>query len=320
MPTISVITPAYNAANTIQETVASVLRQTFTDFELIVIDDGSTDETLSIVQRLDDPRVRVFSFSNSGPQKSRNRGIERASGHYLTFLDADDLWARDKLACQLEALQQTPQAAVAYSWTDVIDETSQVIQSGRRATANGDVFEALLEENFLGSGSNPLIRAEALTTVDGFDEAIVAGQDWDMWLTLAARYAFVGVPKVQIFYRKASSVQSWSSQLRRQEKGLSQVMAKHLAKRPALTISKPACWANCYRYLLFECFQKCPPSPSNGVLALQYFARAIALDPRWWSQRAHLVLVVLMKSTAYLFSFMPRSKRRVASKITREHI
>jgi len=305
MPTVSIITPVYNAEKTIRETIASVLAQTFTDFELILIDDGSTDDSLSIMQRFSDPRIQLFTFPNAGPQKSRNRGIDKATGQYLAFIDADDLWSTDKLECQVNALRETPQAAVAYSWTDVINEQSQVIHPGRYQDFEGDVFEPLLRDNFLGSGSNPLVRAEAMRTVGGFDEAIVAGQDWDMWLTLATRFKFVVVRKVQIFYRKISYAKSWSSNLKRQEVGLTQVIEKHVGHLKEATTLKNRCIASCYRYLLFECFEKCAPTPQNGRLAFRFFWRAITSSPCWWMKRQRLILIgiVLMKTIAYLLSF-----------------
>ncbi|NEQ23041.1 MAG: glycosyltransferase family 2 protein, partial [Microcoleus sp. SIO2G3] len=86
MPLISVVIPAYNAEKTIKNTVESVLHQTFSDFELIVINDGSQDSTLAIVSSIPDPRIRIFSYSNSGPQKSRNRGISQSTGKYVSFI------------------------------------------------------------------------------------------------------------------------------------------------------------------------------------------------------------------------------------------
>ena len=311
-PVVSIIIPCYNAEKTIKETIDSILLQTFTNFEIIVINDGSTDNTLPVIHQLKNDRIRVFSFENSGPQKSRNRGIEQAHGEYIALIDADDLWTPDKLASQLEALQNTPAAAVAYSWTDIIDETGQVIQSTARSQAQGDIFAELLKHNFLANGSNPLIKAEAMRAVGGFDEAILAGQDWDMYLTLAAHYPFVVVPQVQILYRKAESARSWSSNLRRQEQGLMQVMAKHLSDRRAAPLNKSACLANCYRYLLFECFDKCLPNFANGLLALRFFSQAIWLEPGWWLKRYRLIGVVVVKSATYLLASPPRPTKAPA--------
>ena len=117
VPTVSVVIPAYNPERTILETVESVLHQTFSDFELIVINDGSTDRTLDLLQTVQDSRLKIFSYSNGGLALARNRGISHAQGAYISFIDADDLWTIDKLELQLEALKQHPDMGVAYSWT-----------------------------------------------------------------------------------------------------------------------------------------------------------------------------------------------------------
>lgn len=113
MPTISVIIPVYNGQKTIKETIQSVLNQTFADWELIIVNDGSQDATLEIINSINDYRIKVFSYSNAGVSSSRNRGIDQAQGEFISFLDADDLWTPDKLKEQLKALQENPQAALA---------------------------------------------------------------------------------------------------------------------------------------------------------------------------------------------------------------
>src|SRR4028118_1589922 len=160
MPLISVIIPVYNGEKTIRETIESILNQTFTDFELIVINDGSQDATLEIVECIQDSRLKVFSYPNAGQAASRNQGISHACGRYISFIDADDLWAPDKLEAQLKALQANPQAAVAYSWTKCIDELGQFSRRGSHISATGNVYGKLLLIDFIENGSNPLIRAE----------------------------------------------------------------------------------------------------------------------------------------------------------------
>src|SRR3712207_5841233 len=97
MSLISVIVPAYKGEKTIQKTIESVLNQTFTDFELIVINDGSQDATLDVVSSIQDSRLKLFSYPNAGISTTRNRGIYHAVGEYISFIDADDLWTPDKL-------------------------------------------------------------------------------------------------------------------------------------------------------------------------------------------------------------------------------
>ena len=214
-PLISVIIPAYNAEKTIKKTIHSVLNQTFSDFELIVINDGSQDSTLEIVSSISDPRIQVFSYPHIGSNPTRNRGFSHSVGEFLAFLDADDLWTADKLEAQLKALQTHPQAAVAYSWTDFIDESDQSLNQGCHITENGNVFAQLLLTCFVVSGSNPLIRRQAFIEVGGFDDLLPASQDFDLYLRLAARYEYVAVTSPQVLYRMSSN--SMCSNTRRQE-------------------------------------------------------------------------------------------------------
>ncbi|MGH1397372.1 MAG: glycosyltransferase [Trichormus sp.] len=270
---ISVIIPAYNCEKTIVETINSVLQQTYSHFELIVINDGSQDATLDIVSKIKDSRLRVFSFDNAGGNVSRNRGLHLAQGEFISFLDADDIWTSDKLDAQLEALEKNPNAHVAYSWTDYIDEAGNFLLSGARITASGDVYEKLLINNFLENGSNPLIRKEALIQLGGFDEALEAAQDWDMWLRLAAKYSFVAVPVVQILYRVSSN--SLSSNLKSQEKYCLQVLYNAYQIRPStnikvLHLSKK----NIYKYLTCKALQQ-PLNRKKGITALAFLIKYI---------------------------------------------
>ena len=202
MPKISVIIPTYNAEATILETLVSLRHQTFTDFEIIVINDGSSDRTLDVLERFSDERLRVFSFENAGATVARNRGIARAGGEFIAFLDADDLWSVDKLERQLAALQQNPEAGVAYSWTSFIDEQGQFLYQQPPVYFAGNVYPQLLLKNFLACGSVPLVRRQAIAEVGEFVPGLESAQDWEYWLRLARQCSFVVVPKHQVFYRQ----------------------------------------------------------------------------------------------------------------------
>lgn len=219
MSAISVIIPTYNAENTILETIKSIQKQTFSDWEIIVINDGSTDKTLEKLSEIKDQRVKVLSYENSGVAISRNRGISHATGEYLAFIDADDLWTPDKLALQLAALEKNPEAGVAYSWTYYLyDEpnSEKTLFPGESIHFSGDVYPHLLVKNFLANGSNPLIRRNVIDSVGEFDSACVPCEDWDFYLRLAAHCFFVVVPKHQIIYRQSAN--SGSSQTKKLEK------------------------------------------------------------------------------------------------------
>ncbi|WP_138497597.1 glycosyltransferase [Nostoc sp. PA-18-2419] len=268
LPKVSVIIPAYNSENTITYTINSVLNQTFTDLELIVINDGSQDSTLEIVKEIKDPRIKAFSYANAGGNVSRNRGLNIAVGEFVSFLDADDIWTPEKLESQLKALQENLTAKVAYSWTDYINANGEFVLSGKRINVNGDVYENLLINNFLENGSNPLICRKALITLGGFDESLTAAQDWDMWLRLASKFNFICVPSVQILYR--ISANSVSSNLVRQEKACLQLLERAYQERPsALNQSWNTSIANLYKYLTCKALQK-PLNRQKGLTAAKF--------------------------------------------------
>ena len=165
-PLISIIVPAYNAEATLLETIDSIRHQTFSDFELIVIDDGSTDQTLAHVQSVRDPRVRIFTYPNQGLAASRNRGIEWSAGEFISFIDADDMWTPDKLELQLDALRRRPGAALAYSWTAFVDSDGRFLFAKEPSRFEGDVYADLLRNcNFVASGSNILVRRSCAVAV-----------------------------------------------------------------------------------------------------------------------------------------------------------
>ena len=242
MPNISIIIPAYNAEATIMETIESVQQQTFSDFELIVINDGSTDRTLKLLQSIKDERLKVFSYENGGLSTARNRGISHVTGEFIAFLDADDLWAPDKLELQLTALQQHPEAGVAYSWTYFMDEK----EGGRSfhpcepVFFEGNVYDKLLVGDFIYNGSNTLIRKQVIDSVGGFDPEINACADWDYWVRLAARWNFVVVPKHQVFYRRFSGAMSSQVEMMKQT-SLKAIEKAFRAAPPELQYLKKPC-------------------------------------------------------------------------------
>ncbi|MGB3535687.1 MAG: glycosyltransferase [Microcoleaceae cyanobacterium] len=275
-PLISVIIPVYNGENTIRETIQSVLDQTFSNFELLIINDGSTDNTLEAVSSIEDTRIQVFSYPNAGQGASRNRGLTQARGEYVSFIDADDLWVTDKLADQLTALQLNSEAAVAYSWTDYIDESGQFFSHAPQRFYQGNVFSRLLLSDFIGSGSNPLIRTSAIVELDGFDQSLPPAEDWDMWLRLAARYPFVVVPKAQILYRV--SPHSSSFNVLKMEAASLRVIERAITQSPqSIDHLKSVCFANRYKYLTWKTLEGLP-ARKNSLIAARFLFNAIRYD------------------------------------------
>lgn len=246
MPTISVVIPAYNAERTILETIKTVQQQTFSDWEIIVINDGSIDKTTELLQGVVDERLKIFSYGNGGVSVARNRGIAHASGEFIALLDADDLWTPDKLELQLAALQQHPEAGVAYSWTYDMSETGELLKP-ITPSFQGNIHANLLLCNFISNGSNPLIRKQAIESIGEFCPQFSSTADWDYWLRLAAGWAFVVVPQHQILYRRSSS--SMSSKLNTMKQETLVVLEKAFGCAPAeLQYLKHQSFSNVYLY------------------------------------------------------------------------
>lgn len=247
MAEISIVIPAYNAETTIMETIKSVQQQTFSNWELIIINDGSTDRTVQLVNEINDSRLKVFSYQNGGLSVARNRGISNAKGEFIAFLDADDLWTPDKLELQLKALEKNPEAGVAYSWTYFMEEKGKYCHIDKTLFFEGNVLANLLTDNFIASGSNPLISREAIESVGEFDTSLRAVEDWDYWLRLAAKWQFAVVPKPQIFYRLSSS--SMSSKVECMEECQLKVVEKAFKSAPReLQALKNESLASVYQY------------------------------------------------------------------------
>ncbi|MGB6298578.1 MAG: glycosyltransferase [Rivularia sp. (in: cyanobacteria)] len=297
---ISVIIPVFNGEKTIKETINSILNQTFQNIELIIVDDGSKDKTLEIIEKISDSRIKIFSYANAGLSASRNRGISQAKGEYISFIDADDLWTPDKLQAQWQALQENPQAAVAYSWTDYIDESSKFFKLGRRIKVNGDAFSKLLLFNFLENGSNPLICQKALEKVGGFDESLTAAEDKDMWLRLAANYEFVCVEKPQILYR--TSTTSMSTNLKRQEVASLKVIERGFSypKAEKLQDLKKQSLSYLYQYLTFKAIEA-PPQQRQTFTAVYFWWNWIKNNPAVMKNKRLMIIAAVKILLPQLF-------------------
>lgn len=230
MSKISVVVPAYNAEKTILTTVKSILQQTHKDLEIIIIDDGSSDRTVEIVETIKDSRLKIYSYENGGISIARNRGIDIATGEYISFLDADDRWTEDKLAAQLLALEANPQTALAYSWVYFQYETEAQSYADTSEHFTGNIYRDLLLKNFLHNGSNALIKTSIVKEIGYFDPELKAVEDWDFYLRIAAKYNFVLVPKVQIIYQQSNS--SMTTNISLMEQYLQLVIERAFAVAP----------------------------------------------------------------------------------------
>lgn len=195
MTKVSVITPVYNQDKFIQDAVDSVLNQTYKDFEIIVINDGSTDKTEEILREYGD-KIRWKSQENQGHAVARNSGISVAKGEYFAFLDADDMCMPDRLELQVDYLDKHPAVGLVYTDYYQIDEEGEITKL-ISWSGNGAL---LIQQNYV-PGSSCMCRSECLDTVGVFDADTLGSCDWDMWIRISERYPMHRIPKPLFKYR-----------------------------------------------------------------------------------------------------------------------
>lgn len=197
MPRISVIIPTYNRCELLRKTVDSVLAQTFADFELIVVDDGSTDETRPMVEqycRQYPDQVQYIYQQNAGESVARQHGVDISRGSLLAFLDSDDIWLPSKLEKQVQFLEQHGDAAYVYCWASVIDKHGYPVQwpvlGSLHDPAQFSLQELVLGNFIVGPGSTLLLRRRAYDACGGFNPQIQFAEDWDLCLRLGVNHRF----------------------------------------------------------------------------------------------------------------------------------
>lgn len=207
-PTVSVVVPTFNRASFLGAAVQSIREQTYPIHEILIVDDGSTDDTEAVIGALG-PGIRYVRQSNAGPAAARNRGIGEASGDYVAFLDTDDRWLPGKLALQIDVVKRYPEVALVCA--DMVIESEE----GSRSTASNferrelqtmfaglagrpvpDAPALLLKINFINT-STVLARRNVLLELRGFDSRLRYGEDLEFWLRIAAQHAIACVPSVQ---------------------------------------------------------------------------------------------------------------------------
>jgi glycosyltransferase involved in cell wall biosynthesis len=208
MPKVSVIIPAYNAMTYLPETLKSVFKQTFNDFEVIVVNDGSSDNIEQWASEIKDPRFKLVSQKNQGLSGARNTGINHSQGEYIAFLDADDLWEPTKLEKQVRSLEANSKAGLIYTWVAYVDERGEPTGRIVKNNAEGDVWQKLTECNIIECGSVAMICRHCFEAVGVFDRNIDAAQDWDMWLRIATYYPFAVVKEPLVRYRQHANNKS----------------------------------------------------------------------------------------------------------------
>lgn len=280
-PLVSVIIPTYRHEQYIDETLASVFAQTFQDFEVIVVNDGSPDNTTARLRPwAESGRIRYLEQANAGQSAARNAGIRLARGEFIALLDDDDLWPEDKLAVQVERLRTQPEAVVNYGYVRGFGNN----QSFRDPPFPGDsgrIKHVLLRRNLMTSPGQALIRTSDLRAIGGLDETISGAEDWDLWLRLADRGSFDYVDHCTLKYRLHDKNASRDS--RYMFRALTRVLHKHLGTSPLS--AQWRAWLECRRFIgrltATPELAKAREARASGHVfkSVRHLARAVRYDP-----------------------------------------
>jgi glycosyltransferase involved in cell wall biosynthesis len=262
MTQVSVVIPVYNVEKYIAATVQSVLNQTYADFELLIVDDGSPDRSSEICQQFNDPRITIIRQANRGLAGARNTGIRRASGQYIAFLDGDDLWLPDQLEKQIAHLEQSPQIGVSFCRSEFINEAGDRLGTYTMPQLRDIDLPCLLKGSPISNGSAAVVRREVFEDIKFeanlhgsvedfyFDEQFRRSEDIECWLRiiLQTSWKIEGIPEALTLYRVNSGGLSASffKQLESWEQVLTKVRsyaAAQLAPYEALAMAYQ------YRYL-----------------------------------------------------------------------
>lgn len=212
-PLVSIILPTYNRAELIMRAVESVLTQTFEDFELIIVDDASTDNTLKLLQNLEDDRIRIFPNQiNTGASLARNIGIKEARGSFIAFQDSDDVWVASKLKDQIDCFKKHPNAGIVYSSYKKITPSQSFLVPGPWVKKHeGNLKKELSYGNFIGLPTM-IVKKECLSAVGVFDESLKSLEDWDLLLRLSTLYSFAYIDTPLVFaYESSNGVNTFTA-------------------------------------------------------------------------------------------------------------
>ncbi|HEY3321492.1 MAG TPA: glycosyltransferase family A protein [Planctomycetota bacterium] len=316
-PLVTVCIPAHNAARHIGATLKSVSEQSYRQLEIIVVDDGSTDDTCAIVMSAAraDARIRLLCQKNQGVAVARNLAIHYSRGEYIAPLDADDLWFPEKIEKQVQCIGASPASVgLVYAWSVNVSEGGARLGHCGHWEAEGRVLMPLLFRNFLGSASVPLIKRGVFDEVGAYDPLLRAQhaqgcEDWDLYLRIAEKYDYRVVPEHLVGYRnvKGSMSGDFTAMSRSYQLVISRVLQRH-PEVPRRVVQWSA--AMFFLYLLTK---------SHGVAnyraCLHWHHRAMKADPQILISRSlnrlYVISVVKLALKPLFVMLWPQAERRV---------
>lgn len=312
MQLVSVVMPVYGAEQYVALAVQSVLDQTYSNFELLIIDDGSRDRSIEICQQFTDSRIRIIHQENRGLAGARNTGIRHAQGEYLAFLDADDLWLPEKLEKHVAHLQRSPQIGISYSRSAFIDENGNPLGIYQIPKLTGITPRYMICRNPVGNGSVPVIRKQVFQDIEFqdnlhgkvenfyFDETFRKSEDSECWLRVAltTHWQLEGIPEALTLYRVNSS--GLSASVESMLEYLERSIEKACSYAPQV-----ADWADAARAYQLRYLARRAVSLRDGKTAVGYCNRALAAYWGIMLEEPRRTLMTL--GAAYMLRLLPPS-------------
>jgi glycosyltransferase involved in cell wall biosynthesis len=288
-PLVSVIIPTYNSGGFVGATLESALRQTLADFEIIVVDDGSSDDTVARVRSFPDRRLRVFEQAHRGAPAALNAAVQAARGRYIAFLDHDDLWLPAKLERHIAFFESNPSTEATFSWSGLIDERGWGIKFHPAHWRGPISFRQLLEDYVVGSSSSVVMRQRAIAAAGGFDEQLPCCHDSDLVLRIAltGENAICAVPEELTLYRRHAG--QMSRDWRAMQRDWKLLLEKFRRLAPAETAAaERKAQSNINRYFAYLAYEEADfPSAFHFLgRALRCHASAFLGDWRNWRTAA----------------------------------
>ncbi|MDL0429703.1 glycosyltransferase [Marinobacter sp. TBZ242] len=280
MAAISVITPTYNRAGFIGEAVSSVLAQTYQDLELIIVDDGSVDDTRAVVDAfLADKRVRYFYQENQGQSSARNFALAQSDGEFIAFLDSDDIWSLDKLEKQVAVFDANPDIDVVHGDEAMVDEQGVVISLENMTRYSGHISRQLLADNSV-SITTALVKRRCFDEMGGFDTSVGVADDYELWLRFSAKYRFHYLPGIVASYRVMAD--QISSDKRRRFEANELIIKRFLDRYGHALAPRDRRWGLARFYCRKARYLASAGERSKAFTALSGAFRNAPLDPVVW--------------------------------------
>jgi glycosyltransferase involved in cell wall biosynthesis len=314
-PTVSVVIPTYNALKFLPQTIASVMAQTFQDFELLLIDDGSSDGTAewvahynqAVEDRAKGHKIRFFQQHRGGVSMARNLGIQNAQGEFVAFLDADDLWVPSKLTQQVNYLNQHPRVGLVHGAIALMDEAGKLTGRVLSSKPTASSLPRLLTQNAVAC-QTVMMRRSCFEQTGGFDSQADTVEDWDLWIRLARFYPIVALPEVLAHYRQVESSLSRSHE--RMVPTYHYVIEKNYEfcqdELTRLGVSdrrlKSTSYASAYQCLAWKAIQCKFPDVKQAYLYLRRalnYRPDLVLTAEYWRLVAAISLKLLLPANRY---------------------